>query len=81
MGFSLAVAQIYVPPSIRKRKLQELFQATAEAFQYPAPPLSSLTIREILIRYASFTSERAKESIQQRRETEVNYPPASWEAS
>jgi hypothetical protein len=71
MGFTLAVAQFYVPPSIRKRKLQELFQATAEAFQFPAPPLSDLTPSEILTRYAIFTTERAKESIQQSRDIEV----------
>jgi hypothetical protein len=71
MGFTLAVAQFYVPPSIRKRKLQQLFQATAEAFQYPAPPLSDLNAPEILTRYAKFTRERAKETIQQCRETEV----------
>jgi hypothetical protein len=71
MSFSLAVARIYVPPSIRRRKLQELFQMTAEAFQYSAPPLNGLTISEILTRYAKFTCERAKESIQQCQEAEV----------
>jgi hypothetical protein len=71
MGLSLAVAQIYVPPSIRKRKLQELFQATAESFRCPTPPLDDLNVLEILTRYAIFTSERAEESVQQCHEAEV----------
>jgi hypothetical protein len=71
MGVSLAVAQIYVPSSIRKKRLLDLFNSTADAFRYPAPLLSGLTVPEILNRYAIFTCERAKESIQQCQQIEV----------
>jgi hypothetical protein len=71
MGLQLAIAQIYIPGSIRKRKLQELFQATARAFQYSAPLIDGLTFQDSLKQYAIFTRDRAEETIQQGRENKV----------
>jgi len=71
MNLLLAFAQIYVPPFIKKARLYELFEATADAFQCQAPPYRGLPFNECLKQYALFTKDKAQESIRQENEFEV----------
>jgi hypothetical protein len=71
MGLLLALSQIYMPGSIRKSRLNELFRATADAFQRQAPHLVEYSLNQCLTKYALFTAENAEESIRQGNESEV----------
>jgi hypothetical protein len=53
-----------LPAFIRKEILAELFEATAEAFGNPAPPLDHLPYEERLRTYATFTREQAEKALQ-----------------
>ena len=52
MGLLLAISKIYVPQFIQKRKLEMLFQATADAFQVAAPSTRGLSYNDCLKLYA-----------------------------
>ncbi|HOS70255.1 MAG TPA: hypothetical protein PLG67_04770 [Bacillota bacterium] len=56
----LKIIQIYVPEPIRKRKLNELFRLTADAFQCGPPELRGLSFADCLSKYALFTREQAE---------------------
>jgi hypothetical protein len=56
----LKIIQIYVPEFIKKRKLSELFNLTADAFQCEPPELRGLSFAECLSKYALFTKEQAE---------------------
>lgn len=71
MNLLLVFAQFYVPPFIKKKKLHELFDATAGAFHSQAPPYRKLSFKECLKQYALFTRDRAEESIRQGNDLEV----------
>ena len=71
MGFLLAASRIYLPRSIQKIRLNELFRATADAFQRPDPKLKGYSLDQFLTKYALFTKENAEKSIQQGTEYEV----------
>jgi len=71
MNLLLALAQIYVPPFIKKARLYELFDATAEAFQCQAPAYRGLSFNDCLEKYAFFTRDKAQEAIRQGDELEV----------
>ena len=71
MSFLLAVSRIYLPRSIRKSRLSELFRATANAFQCQAPKMKECSLDQYLTKYAFFTAENAAESIQHGSEYEV----------
>jgi hypothetical protein len=51
---------LYVPESIKKKNLNELFGLTANAFQSELPELRGLSFDECLRRYASFTKKQAE---------------------
>jgi len=56
----LKIIQIYIPELIKKRKLNELFRLTADAFQCELPELKGLSFAECLSKYALFTKEQAE---------------------
>jgi hypothetical protein len=55
--------RIYVPVSVKRKKLGELCRLTACAFRHEAPELSGLSYREALARYAVFTRDEAEKAI------------------
>lgn len=71
MSILLTVSHFCLPRPVRRKKLIELFESTAEAFRCPVPDFSGLSSDRILTRYALFTKEKAEESIRQGREEEV----------
>lgn len=60
MNIVLAVAEVYVPGFIKRRKLREMFALTAEAFGAEPPLVKGLSYPELLTVYARFSSEQAK---------------------
>ena len=64
MGLLLDIAKIHVPRFMKKRKLEMLFNATADAFLTSAPSIKGLSHDESLILYAQFTREQAEISLQ-----------------
>jgi hypothetical protein len=71
MGWLLTLAALHVPRFVRKRKLEMLFGATADAFGVAAPSLHGLSCDDSLRLYACFTREQAEEAIRRGREEEV----------
>jgi len=71
VGFLLAVAGIYVPEPLRRRKLEALLAATAEAFKTVPPFTKGLSCDECLHAYAQFTKDEAEKSILRGDEEEV----------
>lgn len=63
MNLLLKALQIHTPEYLRRRKLAELAEVTAEAFGCAAPDLDGLTATEYLRCYAEFTRDRVDESI------------------
>jgi len=58
---------LYMPEFIKKKKLNELFCLTADAFQSELPELKGLTFEECLWKYALFTKEQAESYLQSGR--------------
>jgi hypothetical protein len=52
-----------LPAFIRQEILTELFQATADAFQCPAPAVEQLSYADCLQAYAHFTREQAEQAL------------------
>ena len=71
MGLLLAAASIYFPQFIQKRKLEILFQATADAFGIDKPSTNNLSYDQCLELYARFTQKEAGWTIQQGNDPEV----------
>jgi len=63
MNLLLNIARIYLPAFIKKKKLQELFELTAEAFQSDLPSIKKLSYDECLKVYAHFSKTKAEEAI------------------
>jgi hypothetical protein len=59
---------ITLPVFIREEILAELFEATADAFECPAPALDQLSYEECLRTYALFTREQAEKALQSGRD-------------
>ncbi len=59
----LALAGLYVPAAVKKRKLTELARLTARAFDAEPPALDGLPWRVRLATYALFTRQLAEEAI------------------
>jgi hypothetical protein len=55
------VAQFYLPTFVKKKKLQELFELTADGFQCEMPAIKSLSYDECLNAYAQFSKSKAEE--------------------
>jgi hypothetical protein len=60
----LIMARIYVPEFIKRKKVQELFRITADAFESDLPVITNLTHRECLETFAHFSKMKAEELIQ-----------------
>jgi hypothetical protein len=71
MGFLLAVSRVYLPRSVRRNRLNELFCAAAEAFRQPVPQLEGYSLDRCLAEFGLFTAEYAQESICLGHENEV----------
>ncbi len=71
MSLLLTAATFYVPPFMRKRKLEELFKATAAAFETTVPTARGTSFDEYLKLYAQFTREQAESSIRQGKQLET----------
>jgi len=57
-----------LPAFVRKEILATLFEATADAFECPAPAHDHLSYDECLRTYALFTSEQAEKAVQAGRD-------------
>ena len=63
----LKIMQLYIPEFIKKKKLNELFCLTADAFQSELPELQGLSFAECLSKYALFTKDQAGSYLQSGR--------------
>jgi hypothetical protein len=70
MNLRLAIAGIYLPDFIKKKKIQELFTLTAEAFQSNLPEIKNLSYHNCLNTYAGFTKKKAEEVIKSHTDRE-----------
>lgn len=61
MNLLLIASRIYLPAFIKKKKVQELFELTAESFQSDLPDIKNLTYNDCLIAYAQFSKTKAEE--------------------
>jgi len=68
MNILLKILPHNLPVFIREEILAELFEATADAFECPAPALDHLSYDECLRTYALFTREQAEKAIQAGRD-------------
>ena len=68
MNILLKILPHNLPVFIRKEILAELFQATADAFECPAPAHDHLSYDECLRTYALFTREQAEKALQSGRD-------------
>jgi len=66
----LKIMRLYLPEFIKKKKLNELFRLTADAFQSELPELMGLSFAECLSKYALFTREQAERYVQSGRPLE-----------
>ena len=59
MSVLLAVARFFLPPSVKRKRLTQLFTLTADAFGADAPCMEDASFDEFLDRYARFTCAEA----------------------
>jgi hypothetical protein len=71
MGLLLAVSRLYIHAIVRKRKLEMLFKATADAFQTTPPNARGIAFSDYLRLYAQFTREQADKTIRQGKQRET----------
>jgi hypothetical protein len=71
MNLFLAVGHFYVPTAIKKNKLRELFDVTADAFQHETPLLEGYSFDQCLRQYALFTKDQAEESLRRGNNLEI----------
>lgn len=65
MNLCLKIAQFYIPGFIKKKKLKELFDCTADAFQCKIPQIKNCSYDKLLKEYALFTKDNVEKSIEQ----------------
>lgn len=58
------ITWLYIPEFIKKKKLDELFCLTADAFERELPELRGLSFMECLLEYALFTKAQAENCLQ-----------------
>jgi hypothetical protein len=66
MNLRIAIAAIYVPSFIKKRKLKELFSITGSAFETSAPDLRGLSFSRMLQEYALFTKYHVERALREK---------------
>ena len=59
MSLRLRIAELGLPPAVRKRGIRELLELSARAFETPAPDLARLNPEEARRVFARFTHEQA----------------------
>jgi len=59
----MKILQIHIPAFIRKKKIKDLFECTARAFECGIPDINGLSYEECLEKYALFTNAEAEKSI------------------
>ncbi|MCM1566159.1 MAG: L-2-amino-thiazoline-4-carboxylic acid hydrolase [Dehalobacter sp.] len=64
------IMRLRMPEFIKKKKLNELFRLTADAFRCELPELKGLSFAECLSEYAIFTKEQAESYLQSGRPPE-----------
>lgn len=64
MSLRLKIVQFYCPAFIKKQKLSDLFDLTAQAFEADPPDLSGKSLDEYLFHYALFTKSAAEKALQ-----------------
>jgi hypothetical protein len=67
VGIALTIAQLYVLPTAKKRELERLFRATADAFQAVKPPTDGLAFEATIRTYGEFTLENSDRWLNQGR--------------
>jgi hypothetical protein len=70
MNLRLTIARIYLPAFIKKKKVTELFELTAEAFHSEVPDIKNLSYDDCLKTYAAFSKTKAEEAIRHPESTE-----------
>ncbi|HEY9167030.1 MAG TPA: hypothetical protein VIS48_12810 [Candidatus Kryptonia bacterium] len=63
MKLKLKIAGFYLPRFVKKRRLRELTEVTAEAFDTQPPEMNGLSLGESLSRYAIFTRDCAQAAL------------------
>ena len=64
MNMLLNLFTLYLPSSMKKKKLEELFDLAADAFQTEIPEIHKLSYGEALERFAVFTRDEAQRAIE-----------------
>lgn len=64
MNVLLNLFKLYIPSSLKRRKLEELFSLAADAFQCNCPEIKQLSYKEALELFAVFTLDQAQKSIE-----------------
>ena len=65
MNLRLTIAGLYIPEFIKKKKLLELFELTADAFESDMPAIKNLSYSACLKAYADFSKTKAEEIIEE----------------
>lgn len=60
----LKIMRFHIPGFVKKKKLQELFRLTADAFQSEPPELKGLSFARCLTEYAIYTRKQAQNYLQ-----------------
>ena len=71
MSLLVSAMQIYMPQSVKKTALAQLFMATATAFEVEVPPLAGLDYEDCLAQYARFVQTLAELRLRDGREIEA----------
>ncbi len=71
MGISLTIAELCVPPAVKRRELEKLFRATADAFQATNPWTKGLIFEDILRMYGEFTRQQSDRWLGQKQDEDL----------
>jgi len=63
LNLRLALAELWLPPFVRRRELVGLFGLTGEAFDAPLPSLAGLSFDGMVEAYARWTQEQASRAL------------------
>ena len=70
MNLRLYVLKLYIPNFIKKKKLDDLFQMTALAFECEAPDAKGRSYRDQLKAYAVLTGRKAEQCLEEGKKIE-----------
>lgn len=72
MNIRLGLAKIYVPRYLKKKKVTQLFEMSARAFQAEMPETKGLTLEDRLKTYAEWTKDQAERILRENRDGEAS---------